>query len=50
VVRKVKAGQGDTRRCRDSVCYNEAEPSFVCSVARNDAAARHATLAGLDKA
>src|SRR5208337_4668716 len=43
VVRKVKAGQGNTRRCRYIVCYNEAE-------ARNDAAAREATLAGLDKA
>jgi transposase len=43
VVRKVEAGQGDTRRCRYIVCYNEAE-------ARNDAAARAATLAGLDKA
>jgi len=43
VVRKVKTGQGNTRRCRYIVCYNEAE-------ARNDAAAREATLAGLDKA
>jgi hypothetical protein len=43
VVRKVKAGQGNTRRCRYIVCYNEAE-------ARNDAAARAATLAGLEKA
>ncbi|HEV2041917.1 MAG TPA: IS1634 family transposase, partial [Casimicrobiaceae bacterium] len=43
VVRKVKAGQDGTRRCRYIVCYNEAE-------ARNDAAAREATLAGLDKA
>jgi Transposase DDE domain len=43
VVRRVKAGQDDTRRCRYIVCYNEAE-------ARNDAAARAATLAGLDKA
>ena len=43
VVRKVKTGQGGTRRSRYIVCYNEAE-------ARNDAAARAATLAGLDKA
>jgi Transposase DDE domain len=43
VVRKDKAGQGNRRRCRYIVCYNEAE-------ARNDAAARAATLAGLDKA
>jgi transposase len=43
VVRKVRAGQGNTRRCRYIVCYNEAE-------ARNDAAARAATLAGLEKA
>ena len=43
VVRKVNAGQGNTRRCRYIVCYNEAE-------ARNDAAAREATLAGLEKA
>lgn len=43
VVRKVKAGQGNTRRCRYIVCYNEAE-------ARNDATARAATLAGLGKA
>jgi hypothetical protein len=43
VVRKVKAGQRKTRRCRYIICYNEAE-------ARNDAAARAATLAGLDKA
>jgi transposase len=43
VVRKVKTGQGNTRRCRYIVCYNEAE-------ARNDAAAREATLAGLEKA
>jgi len=43
VVRKVKMGHGNTRRCRYIVCYNEAE-------ARNDAAARAATLAGLDKA
>jgi Transposase DDE domain len=43
VVRKVKTGQGNRRRCRYIVCYNEAE-------ARNDAAARAATLAGLDKA
>ena len=43
VVRNVKTGQGNTRRCRYIVCYNEAE-------ARNDAAAREATLAGLDKA
>jgi len=43
VVRKVKTGQGNTRRCRYIVCYNEAE-------ARNDAAAREAALAGLEKA
>jgi hypothetical protein len=43
VVRKSKAGPGTTTRCRYIVCYNEAE-------ARNDAAARAATLAGLDKA
>ena len=43
VVRKVKVGQGNTRRCRYIVCYNEAE-------ARNDAAAREAALAGLEKA
>jgi hypothetical protein len=43
VVRTVKAGQGNARRSRYIVCYNEAE-------ARNDAAARAATLAGLDKA
>ena len=43
VVRKVKTGQGNTRRCRYIVCYNEAE-------ARNDAAAREAIVAGLDKA
>jgi transposase len=43
VVRKVKAGQGKTGRGRYIVCYNEAE-------ARNDAAARAATLAGLEKA
>jgi Transposase DDE domain len=43
VVRKVKAGQGTTQRCRYIVCYNEAE-------ARNDAAARQAALAGLEKA
>jgi hypothetical protein len=44
VVRKVKPGQGNaTRRCRHIVCYNEAE-------ARNDAAAREATVTGLDKA
>jgi transposase len=43
VVRKVKAGQDDMRRCRYIVCYNEVE-------ARNDAAAREATLAGLEKA
>jgi transposase len=43
VVRKVKAGQGNTRRCRYIVCYNEAD-------ARNDAAARAATVAGRDKA
>src|SRR5208282_5420417 len=40
---KVKAGQGSTRRCRYIVCYNEAE-------ARNDATAREAALAGLEKA
>jgi hypothetical protein len=39
VVRKLEAG----RRCRYIVCYNEAE-------ARNDAAARAAPLAGLEKA
>jgi hypothetical protein len=43
VVRKTKAGQGNPRRCRYIVCYNEAE-------ARNDAAARAAALAGLEKA
>jgi hypothetical protein len=43
VVRKVKSGQANTRRCRYIVCYNDAE-------ARNDAAARAATLARLDKA
>jgi transposase len=44
VVRKVKEGQaGRTRHCRYIVCYNEAE-------ARNDATAREAILAGLDKA
>jgi transposase len=43
VVRKVKTGQANTRRCRYIVCYNEAE-------ARNDAAAREAALAGLEKA
>jgi transposase len=43
VVRKVKAGQGNTRRCRYIVCYDAAE-------ARNDAAARAATVAGLEKA
>jgi Transposase DDE domain len=44
VVRKVRAGQGNImRRCRYIVCYNEAE-------ARNDAAAREAALAGLEKA
>jgi transposase len=43
VVRKVKTGQGNTRRCRYIVCYNEAE-------ARNDSAAREAALAGLEKA
>jgi hypothetical protein len=43
VVRKVKTGQGSTRRCRYIVCYNEAE-------ARNDAAARAAALVGLEKA
>jgi hypothetical protein len=43
VVRTVKTGQGNTQRCRYIVCYNEAE-------ARNDAAAREVTVAGLDKA
>jgi hypothetical protein len=44
VVRKVRAGQANTtRRCRYIVCYNEAEAS-------NDAAAREAALAGLEKA
>jgi len=43
VIRKVKTGQGNPRRCRYIVCYNEAE-------ARNDAAAREAALAGLEKA
>jgi transposase len=43
VVRKVKTGQGNTRNCRYIVCYNEAE-------ARNDAAARAAAVAGLEKA
>ena len=43
VVRKVKAGQGSTRRCRYIVCFNEAE-------ARNDAAAREAAVAGLENA
>ena len=43
VVRTVRTGQGTPRRCRYIVCYNEAE-------ARNDAAARAATLAKLDKA
>src|ERR1700712_5732277 len=43
VVRKVKAGQCNMRHCRYIVCYNEAE-------ARNDAAAREAALAGLEKA
>jgi transposase len=43
VVRNVKTGHGNTPRCRYIVCYNEAE-------ARNDAAAREATVAGLDKA
>jgi len=43
VVHKVNMGQGNTRRCRHIVCYNEAE-------ARNDAAARETTLAGLDTA
>ena len=43
VVRKVKPGRGNTQRCRYIVCYNEAE-------ARNDAAAREAALAGLEKA
>jgi DDE family transposase len=43
VVRTVRTGQGNPRRSRYIVCYNEAE-------ARNDAAARAATLAKLDKA
>jgi len=43
VVRNAKTDQGNTRRCRYIVCYNEAE-------ARNDAAAREAIVAGLDKA
>jgi transposase len=43
VVRKIKTGQANTRRCRYIVCYNEAE-------ARNDAAAREAALAGLQNA
>ena len=43
VVRTVRTGQGTPRRSRYIVCYNEAE-------ARNDAAARAATLAKLDKA
>ena len=43
VVRKTRTDQGNTCRSRYIVCYNEAE-------ARNDAAARAATLAGLDKA
>jgi transposase len=44
VVRKTRVGQGNTtQRCRYIVCYNEAE-------ARNDAAAREAALAGLEKA
>lgn len=43
VVRTAKPGQGSARRCRYIVCYNEAE-------ARNDAAARAATLAVLAKA
>lgn len=43
VVRTLRTGQGTPRRCRYIVCYNEAE-------ARNDAAARAATLAKLDKA
>jgi transposase len=43
VVRKTKASSANMRRCRYIVCYNEAE-------ARNDAAAREATLAGLQKA
>jgi hypothetical protein len=42
VVRTLRTGQGTPRRCRYIVCYNEAE-------ARNDAAARAATLAKLDK-
>jgi len=43
VVRTLKQGQANPQRCRYIVCYNEAE-------ARNDAAARAVTLAGLDKA
>ena len=43
VIRKVKTASGQQRRCRYIVCYNEAE-------ARNDAAAREAALAGLEKA
>ena len=43
VVRQVKVVEGTARRCRYIVCYNEAE-------ARNDAAARAATVAGLEKA
>src|SRR5580658_2389393 len=44
VVRKVRAGQGNTtQRCRYIVCYNEVE-------ARNDAAAREATVTGPDRA
>jgi hypothetical protein len=43
VVRKVKPGQDNRRRCRYIVCYNETE-------ARNDATARETTLAGLEKA
>ena len=42
VVRKATTEQGKARRCRYIVCYNEVE-------ARNDAAARQATLAGLEK-
>jgi hypothetical protein len=43
VVRKAKPARGNTRRSRYIVCSNDAE-------ARNDAAARAATLAGLEKA
>jgi len=43
VVRTLRTGQDNPHRSRYIVCYNEAE-------ARNDAAARAATLAKLDKA